>query len=224
MLDPLAEQLVDAAAITPGMRVVDVLAWWGMLTSRLRAAAGADAEVVAVEDGDEAVRLLHDELRSARVAAEVVTASPLALPFDDGHFDVALSLLRIGAWEGGVDALREMERVSTRSVVAVARGSPAEPEDVLAQAWRDVTGNVPDQLQVAPPLERPSGWTARRISDVARFDGEAQLWTVLIDELDLTVAEPVAASLRARWRELLVRFEGADGTLRVPVHMTLLCR
>lgn len=229
LLRPLAEQLVDAAGILPGMRVLDVFGGAGVLTRLLATVLGLDGSLVALEEGSaealagdgDAARVLEDELRSARVRAQVTSASSHQLPFGDGEFDVAVSLLRLSAVVGGTPALAEMQRVAHQAAAIVAGERRPAPEDLLARAWTDVTGDVPAHLQMPDPVEPPPGWTATRLADVARFDSPQQLWTAL-EPFPLATPDGASATVRRRFSTLLAPFEGADGTLRLPVEVRLL--
>ncbi|MFI5313994.1 MAG: hypothetical protein ACHQ06_07555, partial [Candidatus Dormibacteria bacterium] len=116
LLGPLAEQLIEAAGIGRGMRVVDVLGDAGVLTRHVAMAVGPSGSVVTVVVGDDAARALHQELQESRTTAEIVVASPGALPYQQREFDVAVSLLRLTGSVGSV-ALREMERVAHHAAV-----------------------------------------------------------------------------------------------------------
>ncbi|HEY8674792.1 MAG TPA: methyltransferase domain-containing protein [Candidatus Dormibacteraeota bacterium] len=221
VLDPLAEQLAGLAGIRAGMRVVDVLAGSGRLTRRLLTSVGPSGQVTAIEDGDSAAAELRDELRAARVHADVAAASPGALPFGDRHFDAALSLVRITATRGGVAALEEMARVAPHVAVLVPRRGAVE--DALIAAWTAVSGDPPAHLLATfepPPL--PVDWTSQVVSDVARFDGIGQLSQALIRQHELSLPVDAARAVERLLGDALARHAGADGTLRVPVQVTLL--
>ncbi|MBJ7609876.1 MAG: hypothetical protein JF887_10685 [Candidatus Dormibacteraeota bacterium] len=229
LLGPLAEQLVDAAGILPGMRVLDVFGGAGVLSRRLATVLGPNGSLVALEEGSaeplngggDAARMLEDELRSARVRAQVTSAPSHQLPFGDGEFDVAVSLLRVTAVVGGTPALAEMQRVAHQAAAIVAGERCPAPEDLLARAWTDVTGDAPAHLRMTDPVELPPRWTATPLADVARFDSAEQLWTAL-EQFPLTTPDGASATVRRRFSTLLAPFEGADGTLRIPVEMRLL--
>jgi hypothetical protein len=223
LLGPLAEQLIEAAGIGRGMRVVDVLGDAGVLTRHVAMAVGPSGSVVTVVVGDAAARALHQELQESRATAEVVVASPGALPYQQREFDVAVSLLRLTGSVGSV-ALREMERVAHHAAVIVTAARRPAPEDLLAGAWQDATGTVPPALQALPSPPPPQGWTSTIIGDVARFDGAQQLWMALCDHLGIRAPDAEAATVRRRFDERLAPFQGADGTLRIPIEVVLLRR
>jgi hypothetical protein len=221
LLGPLAEQLVEAAGIVLGMHVVDVLGDAGVLTRRSAAAVGPSGSVVAVVDGDDSARALQQELRESRTTAQVVVSSPDTLPFQEQEFDVAVSLLRLAGATGTI-TLREMERVAHHAAVIVRGDHRPTPEDLLARAWQHVTGTVPPALSSVAPTVPPDGWTSTTMGDVARFDGAQQLWLALGDHLALDVPDAEGAAVSRRFTQSLAAFQGADGTLRIPVEVTLL--
>lgn len=220
VLDPLAEQLTDIAGISAGMRVVDVLAGSGRLTRRLVGCVGPLGRVTAVADIDGAAEL-RDELRAARVNAEVVDASATELPFADGSFDAALSVLGITATCGGVAALQEMARVARRVIVLAPRRGVLE--DALLAALSAGFGDTPAQLLAAwepPPL--PVGWAAQAVSDVARFDSATQLLRAVLETCGQSLSQRGAHSVDAALATTLAAYTGADGTVRVPVQATVM--
>jgi hypothetical protein len=68
----------------------------------------------------------------------------------------------------------------------------------------------------------PDGWTATPMRDVARFDGAQQLWMALCDHLAIRMEDAEATAVSRHFNDALVAFQGADGTLRIPVEVTLL--
>jgi SAM-dependent methyltransferase len=220
VLDPLAEQLVDLAGITTGMRVVDVSAGSGRLTRRLVRCVGPLGRVTAVDDIDNGGEL-RDELRSARVDADVVDARLTALPFADGSFDAALSLLGITATRGGVAALEEMARVAGRvTALAPLRGVL---EDAVLAALSASMGDAPVHLLARwePPL-LPAGWTSHVITDVARFDSVTHLLRAVLERAGLSPPLDPTQVVSAQLINALAAHTGADGTLRVPVQATVM--
>lgn len=221
LLGPLAEQLVEAAGIVPGMRVVDVLGDAGVLTRRVAATVGQGGFVVSVVADADSARALEQELREAHTTASVVIASPDSLPFEQREFDAAISLLRLTG-PAGTAALREMERVADHAAAVATGDRRPLPEDLLARAWQDVAGNAPPELDPPTAALPPDGWTATPMHDVARFDSAQQLWMALCDHLAIPMEDAQATAVGRHFSEALVAFEGADGTLRIPVEVTLL--
>jgi ubiE/COQ5 methyltransferase family len=221
LLGPLAEQLVEAAGIVPGMRVVDVLGDAGVLTRRLATTIGPSGSVVTVVGDDDSARALAQELRESRTIASEVVASPDDLPFEEREFDAALSLLRLTG-DVGTAALREMERVAHHAAAIVTATSRPLPEDLLARAWQEVTAAIPPALAPAAAALPPDGWTATPMRDVARFDRAQQLWMALCDHLGIPMEDAEAIAVSRHFNEALVAFQGADGTLRIPIEVSLL--
>jgi hypothetical protein len=221
LLGPLAEQLVEAAGIGPGMRVVDVLGDAGVLTRRVASTVGPGGFVVSVVADADSARALEQELREARTTASVVIAPPDALPFEQREFDAAISLLRLTG-SAGTAALREMERVADHAAAVATADRRPLPEDLLARAWQDVTGTAPPELDPPSAALLPDGWTATPMHDVARFDSAQQLWMALCDHLAIEVPDTEAAAVSRRFNHGLMAFQGADGTLRIPIEVSLL--
>ena len=222
LLAPLAEQLVDAAGIEPGMRVVEVGARRGVLTARLAAAVGAAGGVSAVEASETAAQTLRDELQAARVTARVLAAPFAALPFARGEFDVALSLFGVSVARGGGPALGELERVAHRAAVVMRAERPPVPEELLERAWQEAAGFVPPPARAPAPLRAPAGWSVTPLRDVVRFDSARQLWDALTTGPPGRAPAFVVDAVFERYRELLAAHEAADGTLRIPVTVAIL--
>jgi SAM-dependent methyltransferase len=220
VLDPLAEQLTDIAGISAGMRVVDALAGSGRLTRRLVGSVGPLGRVTAVEDMETAGEL-RDELHAARVDADVADAPLTALPYADGSFDAALSLLGITATRGGAGALAEMARIARRVIVLAPRRGVME--DALLAALNAGIDDEPAHLLARwepPPL--PVGWTSHVITDVARFDSVTQLLRAAVEHAGLSLPQDATHAVRAQLTSALAAYAGADGTLRVPLQATVM--
>ena len=86
----LGPELVEACAIGPGQRVLDVAAGTGNVALR---AAQAGAQVVASDLTRESLAIGERKARELGLEAEWVQADAQALPFADDEFDVVTSSL-----------------------------------------------------------------------------------------------------------------------------------
>ncbi len=195
---PLAEQLAGLASPLDGKRVLELPAGDGELSARLRREVGAHGRV------------------------EVIPR-PWNFIQDEDHFDVALSLLAIDKQDELQSVLPQLGIVARRVLVAVSGGG-ATYDNALRTAWRDVTGAELDALPPTDPVKAPAGWRQRRLSDVARFDGVEQLLTAVTEERGIRVARGQRTALRDALARELAAFTAADGTMRIPVHLTLVER
>ncbi len=195
---PLAEQLAGVAAPLAGDRVLELSAGDDQLTRCLRTAVGATGGVDVVEE-------------------------PWHFTQPDNTFALAVSLLAIDAQDVLHAVLPQLSVVARRVVVATSGGG-ATYDNALATAWRAVVGEEPAALPQTDPVVAPAGWRQRRLSDVARFDGIDQLFTALTGERDIEVPREHRASLRERLGGELASFTYADGTMSIPVHVTLVER
>jgi hypothetical protein len=177
------------------MRVLELPAGDGELTARLRRMVGVHGTVE-------------------------VSTPPWNFTQDEDHFAMALSLLAIEGQEELQSVLPQLRVVAQRVHVAVAGGG-ATYDNALRTAWRDVTGSSLDALPSTDPVKTPAGWRQRRLSDVARFDGVEQLLTALTTERGIEVASDQRGALRDRLARELAAFTSADGTMRIPVHASL---
>jgi hypothetical protein len=195
---PLAEQLIGIVGVHDGMRVLELPAGDGELTTRLHAAVGVHGSVE----------------QSTR---------PWNFTQDPDHYDVALSLLAIDAQEELHSVLPQLGVVARRVHVAVAGGG-ATYDNALRTAWRDVTGSELAALPSTDPVTAPAGWRKRRLSDVARFDGIEQLLTAVTSERGVEVTSAQRGPLLDRLARELASFTSADGTMRIPVHVVVVER
>jgi SAM-dependent methyltransferase len=89
---PLGPRLVDACAIAPGTRVLDVAAGTGNASIP---AAQRGADVVASDLVSELLDAGRQRAEAAGLDLEWVVADAEALPFEDGSFDVVLSSIGV---------------------------------------------------------------------------------------------------------------------------------
>jgi SAM-dependent methyltransferase len=102
----LAEALLDAAGVEPGMRALDVGAGPGALTGALAARLGSE-NVAAVEPSEPFVVALGERLPQV----DVRLGSAERLPYGDGEFDAALAQLVVNFMADPARGVAEMRRV-----------------------------------------------------------------------------------------------------------------
>jgi len=136
----LAPQMAELAGIEPGSRVVDVGCGPGALTAEL---LRRGATVSAVDPSPPFVVI--EAVRDRLPEVEVVQASALGLPFEDGAFDVSLAQLVIHVMDEPVAGLREMARVTREGgVVAACVWDYAAGRGPLGPFWEAVLAIDPD--------------------------------------------------------------------------------
>jgi hypothetical protein len=192
---PLAEQLAGLAAPHQGERVLELSSGDGELTVWLTEALGAGGSLDTVE-------------------------RPWNFTQPSHHFDLAISLLAIETPDELHAVLPQLAVVAARTLVATFGGG-ARHDNALRTAWRDVVGEELGAVPSPDPVSPPAGWRQRRLSDVARFDGVAQLLTALTVERGIDVPAGLRDPLQERLARELAPFTAADGTMRIPVHLTV---
>jgi SAM-dependent methyltransferase len=153
--EPVQRAIIEAAAIGPGTRVVDVGCGSGeflqLLTTIGARAVGADPAPRMVE-----VALTR--------GAEVLEAGAEALPFADATFDVATAVNALQFAEDTTEALHEMARVvgpDGHVVIANWAEGPLNDIDVVERA---VTAALDEEPHPDGPL-RPAGGIEAALAD-----------------------------------------------------------
>ncbi len=141
IFDAWTHRVVDAGAVAPGHRVLDVACGTGVLARRAHAKVGAEGHVVGVDPNEGMLAVA----RATAPDVEWRAGRAEALPFDDERFDVVVSQFGLMFFEDRTKAIREMHRVLVpggRMVVAVfdslEHNAPyAAMVDVLGQTVGD---------------------------------------------------------------------------------------
>ncbi len=210
------EPLLDAAAVGPGMRVLDVGCGPGALSA---AAAARGAHVVGV---DLAEGMLA-EARRRHPSVEFVCADAEALPFDDGSFDVALGAFLVNHLPDAETAIAEMRRVAGR--IALAAWGPEAEVAFLALPSRAVASldpGIPDGPSGERYADRDrlaalAGGTVTEVRTTLHVDTLDELWEgirggTVRTAARLEAASPEAlASARAELTRLAEPYRAATG-------------
>lgn len=91
--DRLREEVVERAALQPGMRVLDVGCGPGTLALRLKTAVGAEGQVSGIDASPEMIQVAKGKVRKRDVEIDLRVAVAEALPYDDASFDRVTSTL-----------------------------------------------------------------------------------------------------------------------------------
>jgi SAM-dependent methyltransferase len=149
------EPLLDAAAVKPGMRILDVATGPGVVASR--AASRGASSVVGIDLAPRMVRLAA----AANPGVEFRQADAEDLPFPGGSFDAVVSNFGIGHFPRPERALVEFVRV-------------VMPGGAVAVSWWDVPArhrvngiffDAMNEIGVSPPPDLPTGPPMFRFSD-----------------------------------------------------------
>jgi SAM-dependent methyltransferase len=147
-LEPVAEHVVELAGCKAGERVVDLATGTGNAALR---ATRAGAVVTGIDGAPRLIDVARDRAAAAGLDASFVVGDFQALPFDDGSFDVALSVFGLIFATQPSRAFEEMIRVlgpGGRAVISA--WVPAGPIDsalgTLGRAVAAATGSSRDRF------------------------------------------------------------------------------
>lgn len=107
---PIALNLIEAAELRRGERVLDVACGTGVVT-RLAAERVGDTGSVAGLDVDASMLEIARSVAPAAAPIEWVETAAEAMPYEDEYFDVVLCQMGLQFIEDKLAALREMQRV-----------------------------------------------------------------------------------------------------------------
>jgi len=144
-LEPVAARVVSLAALQPGERVLDVACGTGnaaLLASRV----GAD--VTGLDAAPRLVDVARERARTEGLQARFDVGDAQALPYEDGAFDVVLSVFGVIFAPDAPRALAEIVRVlgpGGRALVSawVPEGTLDAMLGVLRGAVAEATGTAP---------------------------------------------------------------------------------
>jgi ubiquinone/menaquinone biosynthesis C-methylase UbiE len=148
-----ARDLVELAAVGPGVRVLDVGTGTGVA-----AAAATQAGAVAVGI-DESVGMLLTA-RRARPAIRTAAAQAIDLPFRDGAFDAVTANFVIAHFTKYQTALFDMLRV-LRPGGRLALSAWADGEDDLSRTWAEIVEQAVPREILMPALAERLPWRER---------------------------------------------------------------
>ena len=226
--------VAEAAAIEPGMKVLDVATGTGNAAIR---AAQAGSDVVGLDLTPE----LFDDARRREALAGVrvqwVEGDAEALPFDDDSFDRVLSTFGVMFAPRHAVAAAELVRTCrTGGMIVLANWTPAGFIGRMFAAFAD-------RMPAAPPPAPPTLWgdeahVRALLGGQARLAIQRRTVDLVYESLDGMVAEyeqqfgPMVlarqvldgaayAALKAELRALVESFDSGDGELRIPAEYLL---
>ncbi len=171
-LEPVAEHIVSLAHVQRRERVVDLATGTG---NAALLAAGASGLVTGLDTAPRLIDVARDRAVAEGVDASFVVGDIQALPFDDGAFDVALSVFGLIFATDASQAFDEMIRVlgpAGRALFSV--WVPAGPIDAMVvtfgRALAAATGRRPHRFAWHDP-DAVSGLAAHHRAQVQIHEG-----------------------------------------------------
>jgi SAM-dependent methyltransferase len=225
LLRQFAEHLLVPGGLTLGRTVVDVLCDGGAATALATQSVGMDGSVTAVDYLEDCLPAAAAMSHGARLT--VRKCSRNGLPFSDATFDAAVSLLTAGWAEPEMfDEMLRITKPGSPVALLSYSGADAVHEKILLDA---VTGTDGANPSYAEPLLRQlpaNGLLVTKVRDVVRFDGAHQFWDVMTDGRDIFDGGAQAQDASSHVRDLVANklepYTAPDGTIRIPVDLTLL--
>ncbi len=151
-----ARDLVAAAGVGPGDRVLDVGTGTGIAAAEAAAATGDPARVIGV---DPSVPMLA-VARRVRPEVRTVAAAAIDLPFRDGAFDVVIGNFVLAHFTKYETALHDLVRV-LRPGGRLALTAWADGTDELTQTWLELVWQVVPRRVLEPALAEAIPWRDR---------------------------------------------------------------
>lgn len=235
---PLAEDLLETAALRPGERVLDVACGTGIVARLARQRIG-DGGSLAGLDPNPGMLAVARSLASPKPAIDWHEASAEAIPLADGAFDVALCQLGLQFMTNKLGALREMRRVlapggrlvlnvpgPTPPLFAVLADALATHIDPRAASFAHIVFSLHDERELRE-LTNAAGFRDVRVdarrTTLALPPSSQFLWQyVSSTPLANVVAAASDESRAALEAEVVDKWRGfeVDGTLTFEVTMT----
>jgi ubiquinone/menaquinone biosynthesis C-methylase UbiE len=161
----LTPALADAAAITEGMRVLDVGCGPGGLTAELAARVGAD-HVAAIDPSTPFVAACRERNPDVDVRQGVAEE----LPYADDAFDVSLASLVVGFMTDAVAGVGEMRRVTRAGGRVALSFWDLESMPLLGVFWSAVETVVGPEVGESDRVGRQRGDLRRLLEQVGATD------------------------------------------------------
>jgi ubiquinone/menaquinone biosynthesis C-methylase UbiE len=108
---PVAHDLLSAAALQPGERVLDVACGTGVITRFAAERVGSSGKVVGIDVAPDMIEVARAAAAPSEPAIDWREGDAASLPFPDGSFDVVLSQMGLMLFPDKPAALAEMRRV-----------------------------------------------------------------------------------------------------------------
>jgi ubiquinone/menaquinone biosynthesis C-methylase UbiE len=159
---PAYARAVAEAGIPPGARVADVGCGTGRALPALRAAAGPEGVVLALDVTTEMLAVAATRARPA--GAGGVAADALRLPLADGGMDAVFAAGLVHHLPDPAQGLRELARV-TRSSGLLVLFHPSGRRALAARHGRELRPDEPLERAVLEPMLARTGWRLRDYDD-----------------------------------------------------------
>ena len=236
---PLAREVVAAAALSTGERVLDVACGTGALTRLLAAGVGPTGSVVGLDVNAEMLSVAAMSVPDRHVEWRQASASEL--PFAEATFDLVTCQHGVQYFPDRTEALGEMRRVlreGGRLVLTCWRASTESPAYLAVERWLTERSGTPTSL---PPFCFADSDEFCRVVDAAGFT-DVQLRTVPLSvhypaveifvrslftspgtrAVMADVGEEEAVELISQVEKDLAPYSSPDGSVTVPQGVNLL--
>jgi len=147
LIQPVAEQLIQAADLEAGSRVIDVATGSG---NAAIAAARSGGDVVGIDYVPALLERGRRRVEAEGVSVDLLEGDAEAIPFGDASFDAAVSVFGSMFAPNHAKAASELARVTRPGgKIALATWTP---DGFIGEMLKVVAGHVPPPAGVASPL------------------------------------------------------------------------
>lgn len=158
--EPIATHLLDAAALQPGERVLDVACGTGVVARMAAERVGSGGTVLGVDVAPDMLEVARASAGSSGRTIEWRQGDAASLPLPDGSFDIVLSQMGLMLFGDKPAALSEMRRVLAGDgrLALNTPGTINRPMEILAEGLArhlnaDLAGFVHAVFSMDDPTE-----------------------------------------------------------------------
>jgi ubiquinone/menaquinone biosynthesis C-methylase UbiE len=180
---PVSAELLRAADLQPGVRVLDVGCGTGLIARRAAETVGDGGSVAAIDVSPDMIAMAASLPVADGAPIEWHQGDATALPFPDGDFDVVLCQMTLMFVEDRLTALREMHRVLAKGgrVLITTPGSIQPTFELMEQSIVDhISPDLAGFVRMVFSMHDPEVHRTL-LSDAGFEEVESRIYTATFD-------------------------------------------